>query len=276
MSTKIFNGYRIKASNLTEVVELINSRKKLVADLYSAKCLEEATTNSINVLVHYLLEGKSSKESASSILNKAVDKSETERLPEMVLYPQKVRKHFLLLAYNIDMDKSYPEAQEHNYWNNTDKPDDMPSRVWRERSKDWDKVMPSYTPAIDGLTIGYTLPGVKYFCMVPEERDSIVEAVIDSYDLKLDDKIIRNMTDNVTDNRYLVMQRLREGKFSPEERAQYEQLERHMKSLLPNKIEASMLRQEIDAVRAIVLTQEEKRVLTTELQAGSGSSVLKI
>ena len=74
-------------------------------------------------------------------------------------------------------DKEFSEKygiKDYEYWNNTDKPDEISNREWNQREKDWDKALPGLgVPAQFGIVVNnfiYPEDYLNFFTIVQDGR----------------------------------------------------------------------------------------------------------
>ena len=97
-----------------------------------------------------------------SEIQKDIMSIESDMESTLVLFPI-TKKKTLIMSYSENFtnffrslcdDKSFCEKyelEEYHYQNQTDKPDDISSRAWAQRRKDWDKALPTGVPSSDGM-----------------------------------------------------------------------------------------------------------------------------
>lgn len=221
MSTKIYNGFKIKHLTLKEQLEFNNEVTELAKthflDLYTTlladklvtfidhvSCLDykkdykeledylkkcyrmqysiEKISNTrygaIDIDINKAIETLSSSYySAFTLMNNILEKDlefsekqkdimsiESDMESTLVLFPI-TKKKTLITTYSANFtnffrrlcdDGSFCEKyglEEYHYQDQTDKPDDISSRAWAQRRKDWDKALPTGLPSSDGMVI---------------------------------------------------------------------------------------------------------------------------
>lgn len=221
MSTKIYNGFRIKHLTLKEQLEFNNEVTELAKihflDLYATlladklmtfidhisfldykkdyekledylkKCyrmqysvekISNARYGAIDTDINKVIEALSSpyysvftfmnyileEDLKFSEIQKDIMSIESDMESTLVLFPI-TKKKTLIMSYSENFtsffrklcdDKSFCEKyelEEYHYQNQTDKPDDISSRAWTQRRKDWDKAVPTGVPSIDGMVV---------------------------------------------------------------------------------------------------------------------------
>ena len=110
--------------------------------------------------MNYILE----EDLKFSEIQKNIMSIESDMESTLVLFPI-TKKKTLIMSYSENFtsffrklcdDKSFCEKyelEEYHYQNQTDKPDDISSRAWTQRRKDWDKAVPTGVPSIDGMVV---------------------------------------------------------------------------------------------------------------------------
>lgn len=100
---------------------------------------------------------------------------------ELVAFPQDNRMLFIVFGKQIERiladgtNETFLRKwriKDYHYQNQTDIPEEITDEEWKQREKDWDEVMPSGVPAIDGISI--TLTDIydlerKTFMITPED-----------------------------------------------------------------------------------------------------------
>jgi len=178
LSTKIHNGFVFDTADLFKIHSYIKKFARelgpLIRDQYGEMLYHKAVYRIDELLINKKVEQyKNPLSAASREFRDRVEKIRVNRMrdPEIdfefniTFYPLAKKKKVLGLVsceqqewVDLWMDK--PFVTGYNYWNNIDKPDDIPTREWNTRKRDWDKVLRQ--DHVDGtLTNG----GFTYECV---------------------------------------------------------------------------------------------------------------
>lgn len=221
MSTKIYNGFKIKRLTLKEQLEFNNEVTELAKthflDLYATLLADKLVTfidhisyldykkdyenledylkkchrmqysiqkilnaryGAVDIDINKVIETLSSpyysafvfinnileEDLKFSEIQKDIMSIESDMESTLVLFPI-TKKKTLIMSYSENFtnffrslcdDKSFCEKyelEEYHYQNQTDKPDDISSRAWAQRRKDWDKALPTGVPSSDGMVV---------------------------------------------------------------------------------------------------------------------------
>lgn len=190
MSTVITNGYKIYATSLDEAIKILKTNSKEVKDFLVEKSalrfIKMATLfHDINVLKNTIIPDLTYEEkdfvlesfdrsSLSEAFMKDTDNKEYSLFYEedenyeckCFIYPEKLKSKkggfYLFNAVQArrgsseEMEvafKDIPQIEEYNYWDNTDRPENITQAQWNKRYNDWEIVSLSKTGyyAQDGL-----------------------------------------------------------------------------------------------------------------------------
>jgi hypothetical protein len=184
MSTKIYNGYRIREKTLPQIQKLLHSFRdkfeKKVRTLVARKMCEIA----VNVLDHRAIRkhysdtvGGECKHNPLGFASECVRlrrkkiKETSYRDPEfdfdceVTVLTGKDKTLALLYTEQREITKiweSMPGVKEYGYWNNTDQPEGISNKEWDARGKEWDKALGHRPPCEVGLSFDcmgtYSLP----------------------------------------------------------------------------------------------------------------------
>lgn len=203
MSTKIFNGYRLKAESLADLFEFaetfrqkskeyLNTHyKQLLAvkmaafiDAVALDKMERFQDKNLMLDLPYLyavrswLDGKIVEAERSDLSSEAsYDLSahlQFYLVGDMVL--------FQIFGHNDGYEKlldDFDDVESFPYWNNTDPPDDMTEEAWKERGEIWDAAIKGGIPANTGLSITCKaqtttpsgLKGAELLTLIPNVRE---------------------------------------------------------------------------------------------------------
>lgn len=176
MSVKIYNGYLLNIKP-EEIFDKTNEIREKLS--YVGMCLYADMINSI-LYEEYDRRSKGEEESIKTVLKKYIDENDKDFSFNVNLYPKlklftigsilekkikeakisdlkssfdiscliqiiKIEDKILALIYTqnneyINEFEKISFVKEYNYWNNTDKPDDISSQEWEERNRIWDLV----------------------------------------------------------------------------------------------------------------------------------------
>ena len=167
MSTKIYNGLIYKGTNLVELNKLIQTSFNRCRKIAKTKYINSLTQYWVNIFdkktintneqFHQLLgESRTSKNYDDNLLKALIDVINANRKqiitsglrnPEfdfdlsVRLFPINNKKT-LINCFHDDVEFQQELANyfdEYHYQNQSDKPDNIPTRQWNLRRKDWDK-----------------------------------------------------------------------------------------------------------------------------------------
>lgn len=209
MSTKIYNGLKIKADSLDEAIQIVDESKSLIVNLYNEGIIKKEFFSSVYVMCDYLVNQKeilkehfniesdtnyekfNEKESALTIGCKKILDSDldcgVDSEISMVMYPKKLQiggsNYYLLTIYasntiQKDIKKIYKKnISEYAYWDNSDRPEGITKKSWEERKKNWEDVLLSKSsiPSVEGLTIGFISQKNPTAYLSPEDKVKNIE-----------------------------------------------------------------------------------------------------
>lgn len=204
MSTKIYNGYKIKNMKFSELNDFcMNIRQKIHEEAHKivlkqiarecAEIVDNIFTKRFNQIPANYREKTeySVYYAARSISLERIEKNKTFTC-SFVLYPHGRNILCTFHSRNENFESIFSSTEgveEYGYWNNTDKPENISEKQWRKRQKDWDKVFTrnplkgcEYIPSLTGLMCDIINSDILYLFYSLGTKD----------DLKL---IIENMPD---------------------------------------------------------------------------------
>lgn len=186
MSTKIYNAFRIKADSLDEAYQFLKNVSKPIVQstekAIAAKNLEEAIDTYFELIQGNkdFYDSDSQKNIAfSDYLNRTplslfrsmeLDRNSKDKKTKLeenhdasaVLYSEKVgnKTYYLCQFFGsseaLNIFKKHPQLTDFNYWNNTDKEDNVSAKDWNTRKRVWDKIFKeSSVPNETGLVLTY-------------------------------------------------------------------------------------------------------------------------
>ena len=179
MSTKIYNGYKIKRMNLMQLSKFSGRVKADIKNIYKEyygklftelmvsfydKVQNGSTYN--DILKDFKIETNVTDAyfCAYTVIRHFNDKIKTtqERNPlfdfDTSIHILPVDNKILALLYTDNRDitklwESYKEVSSYYYFDNTDKPERISDKNWEQRAIDWEKAMPTYVPNDFGFTL---------------------------------------------------------------------------------------------------------------------------
>lgn len=199
MSTKIYNGFRMRKEGITRLHALMTQLRATCAPIAKQGLLRYAATHMAHLADHRLLNPEEPQKGSvrgfvTSELMDRLHKLQVEPLRdpsidftfEIVLIP--VGNYLLGIPFaehRVFMDELFklPGVEEYGYWNNTDKPEHVTDAQWRKRAKDWDKALPGCdSPAASGFTYQITRPApfFPYTAYTPDLFPSFDERLKDA------------------------------------------------------------------------------------------------
>lgn len=155
MSTKIYNGIKFKAKNFKELFESIQKIRPeieaLSQEMYS-KYLHRLATELYDDSVMCGVEGKDFFYRAKQFFKQMCDESDFKNIrhPDedlsfsISVFP--LGNKFLGIYHTeheeyVEILRRYDIIEDYHYQNSTDKPENINTRFWNKRCKDWDKVL---------------------------------------------------------------------------------------------------------------------------------------
>lgn len=205
MSTKIYNGYKISASSLDEVIGKLFGNKEKFKELIESKIQEDILTRAINnyysMCFSTFLEDKDEeKKKEESPFGKMISESLENQIEVQIrerdtvdisicLLPQKQtvnqEEYYLLMLFAGEYKKELVNSslwnslgiKEFSYWDNTDPPEELTEYEWKIRGKQWEKELGYNTPSQSSLIIEFKKE-YKYnctYCRSKEELNIIFE-----------------------------------------------------------------------------------------------------
>lgn len=297
MSTKIYNGYRIKAKNFEEVWSMLNGKREDILALYNQKIIKEKLNVCLRILFINLLNKNPTQQLDVSALHLAHPDEkdpETEKVEplEILIYPQKIRGHFLCNIWSNDniaqsIQTWCPQIESYGYWDNTDRPDEITARAWRQRRDDWKKAVPGYSFNVCGLKmeflVDYLIPSLNFIykdeiiktlntlglphiqqCIDYYKRDYIADAIIKQEGLTFN-------YSNIID----IHTKLKEQCLTQSQQAIFEKEIKHLNSLLPKAemINFDFLQKNLQQIKQEIEINYQKEKLNQDLQNNVASDV---
>jgi len=223
MSTKIYNGYIInKKMNLSDLFEFQDRVRKQIQEKFIEIYLKAFTKELVTLIDNICMAEnvdefiEKHKDICKSIgfsafsctFNHIYDEYKKSKKTNLrtffydfdfsVTFHYTSTKKFLCLLFTEDREfkkiwDSQPEVQEYHYQDQTDKPDDIPQRMWTQRRNDWDRALGSDVPSMRGLI----LEAIDFDRTMPIEHVKTVMGLIKPKEERLykiaQDKVINNL-----------------------------------------------------------------------------------
>lgn len=200
MSTKIFNGYMLPNMSLKNLDAFVKKARKKMLEAHNEMGEEMTIKKAVRFLDMHCIYGAEKFEDVSQDgmkfrdtyspylwayfgLNEKAQKAEqSDRRTDsdydfksnLCLFP--IRGKILAMFFSqhqrfTDVWNSFDEVSEYNYWNNTDKPDELTDEQWERRRKDWDTALPGIgIPSENGFIIEFTKGFPSLFDMKLKEN----------------------------------------------------------------------------------------------------------
>lgn len=289
MSTKIFNGYRVKANTLDEAISILQSKKEAFIGFYNAHILEKKVEGCLNSFFHHLLN----PDLLDGVDNIALYLKEDQDLKEQVkfepfeilIHPKNIHGYYLC---NItcpselvrSMLRCCPELSQYSYWNNTDKSNRVSYKDWAQRKKDWAEAVSEFSFELSGLKmtliVDYMAPNFvnagekkvrKAFKSIGVNKiQAIMAKHINSY---VHEKIIKENAPAQFSYSYITTMREKienNGLDERELRVQTDAL-KYTASIMPSaqSVTYDFLAQKMSTIRAFIIAQNEKSLLNEKV-----------
>lgn len=233
MSTKIYNGYRIKAQSLDEAIEKLFLQKPQALQDIEKKAMEDFLVKVLTVYEDHTLrcirqnpeelENFKKEEQNNALFNASSREMEkiwnkedvdTEIALNIVLYPQKCYENgqsfYLFTEYTPGgnfsgwLESHMSEVEEYAYFNNTDKPDELTDEQWGKRHDDWALALlgegKTGVPKIEGLSVVIAEKKLPYYFHVKEKGQEATEILAKIAEKMPLEKRIRNYVKNFATN----------------------------------------------------------------------------
>jgi hypothetical protein len=198
MSTKIYNGYRIMSSNIFEIMRLLDDVGKAydkAAKVYMATLSAHVMINAWDTLTLAAPQRIAQDEEMEDLLEYSVSihtyqfiasrqkkiKATNRRDPvydfqlDIIIFPEGGWSDTLAMVYteNATFKKAFEEhplVEEFGYWDNSDRPEEVPEHAWNSRGERWMALVGDDVPSRRGLTRQYERqygPEVLYSDILP-------------------------------------------------------------------------------------------------------------
>lgn len=168
MSTKIYNGYKIKAKNLDEVLSVIESARNSIVSAYNRHVLRKELIKKLGIILNHAA-GIETGGAGDKLLYLEKDEIEETQYPDLCFYvfPRKIKdSYFCVLNIPGEIEKEVlsfiPQMEYNGYWNNSDQPEEISDQEWDERADSWAAAIPTGLYSTSGFKISfftdYTIP----------------------------------------------------------------------------------------------------------------------
>lgn len=187
MSTKLYDGLRIKNTTEEEVIEKLENLKPLFQNELK-KAISKKISNEYFKLVDNIFNNPKPLlpyEYAKGILESEMEKVKNNENSLMfqndfTVFIKKYKSDVYLYPFfreKEDLDllfKKIPELEEFGYWDNTDKPDGVSESHWKKREDIWNKVYEKYTFEESGFK-KISLNNIKDLSDIKFDYDSFID-----------------------------------------------------------------------------------------------------
>lgn len=200
MSTKIYNGYKITASSLDEVVGKLFGNKEKFKDLIESKIQEDILNRAINnyysmCFATFMKEDDEAAKNESpfgKVISDALNNENDPQIRErdtvdvsICLIPQKQivnnEEYYLLMLFAGEYNKELVNSslwnslgiEEFAYWDNTDPPEELTEYEWKIRGKQWEKELGYNAPSQSSLIIEFKKE-YKYNCVYARGKEILI------------------------------------------------------------------------------------------------------
>lgn len=181
MSTKIYNGYRIFANDLTDAVSQLYALKPQakqaleddVTTSFARECIVSYDTVIIDAAItpvknsveddtssfgHVNAERRDAKFSKDATMDEKEDQVKMEIALFPVMFTQEGKNYFTFTFYSDKsgwIDEASDKIEFYGYWNNTDPDEDVTEEQWERRRTDWEEALlkNSGVPQEEGLIV---------------------------------------------------------------------------------------------------------------------------
>ena len=194
MSTKIYDGFIFVPEDITTINSKIQefrhkvdeyvsmAYKQHIADMSSYFfdkfcCGLEKNEKNDSPFFHAIsfLQGE------TRLIKKSIERNMFDLGCSATVHPYKKRFYGILFCDNKDINRmwfSQPWIKEYGYWDNTDPLDGINYREWKQRGKNWDKILGkfNYIPSMNGFVAEFTKDMYHY---IPYDIDIIMTFIPD-------------------------------------------------------------------------------------------------
>jgi hypothetical protein len=158
MSTTIYTGFKFKSSDLFTINKYLSEYRKEINDKTRERYYDLISHNTTSCYDNTVLgvssikknkDGKYELYNGTSPLYSGLFIMEDKDMKELfevslIIYPvSKTKVLGTFHSRNNETEREFfakPFVEEYGYWNNTDQPDGVTDKEWKQREKDWDKV----------------------------------------------------------------------------------------------------------------------------------------
>tara|TARA_Y100000588_G_scaffold221434_1_gene235330 strand:- start:48915 stop:49751 length:837 start_codon:yes stop_codon:yes gene_type:complete len=158
MSTKLYDGLRIKNAKEEDVIAKLDSLKPLFKEVLRNTIAKKISSEYFNMVDNVFNNDNPQLpcDYAQNILKKEMENIKNDKRSIMfqydfVIYVKQYKSDVYLYPFyrelndlNILMEK-IPELEDFGYWDNTDKPEEISESHWKKREKIWNTISNKYT-----------------------------------------------------------------------------------------------------------------------------------
>lgn len=158
MSTKIYDGLRIKNAKEEEVIAKLDILKPLFKEVLRKTIAKKISSEYFNMVDNVFNNDNPQLpfDYAQNIFKKEMESIKNDKRSIMfqhdfVIYVKQYKSDVYLYPFyrelndlNILMEK-IPELEDFGYWDNTDKPEEISESHWKKREKIWNTINNKYT-----------------------------------------------------------------------------------------------------------------------------------
>jgi len=158
MSTKLYDGLRIKNTKEEDVIAKLDSLKPLFKEVLRNTIAKKISSEYFNMVDNVFNNDNPQLpcDYAQNILKKEMENIKNDKRSIMfqydfVIYVKQYKSDVYLYPFyrelndlNILMEK-IPELEDFGYWDNTDKPEEISESHWKKREKIWNTISNKYT-----------------------------------------------------------------------------------------------------------------------------------
>lgn len=158
MSTKLYDGLRIKNAKEEDVIAKLDSLKPLFKEVLRNTIAKKISSEYFNMVDNVFNNDNPQLpcDYAQNILKKEMESIKNDKRSIMfqydfVIYVKQYKSDVYLYPFyrelndlNILMEK-IPELEDFGYWDNTDKPEEISESHWKKREKIWNIISNKYT-----------------------------------------------------------------------------------------------------------------------------------
>lgn len=200
MSTKIYNGYKIKSQSLDDAIEKIFHHKEKIKNLIKNQIcydlLSIALENYYDFYLQEIFQETKNKDLSSSSIGLIMenDNQEDKINLSICLFPKKENikneSYYLMMLYLDKYEKIIEENNilkdlnitEYAYWDNTDQLENITRKEWEKRKDDWNKALgDDGIPSNNSVIIELLRINQKELIFY-KRKDEIIDLLKDAYE----------------------------------------------------------------------------------------------